>query len=82
MRAPVPRVPVDAPSLPQVAISARCISVVVARKEVGDHWPRLLKAPGKAPQWLKIDWDRWKDEDEEEVCRALANASSSLSAGE
>ena len=29
-------------------------------------WPRLLKASGRAPAFLKVDWDKWVDEDEEE----------------
>ena len=50
----------------RVAVGARSVSVVVAKKESGPHWPRLLAAKGRVPMWLKIDWDRWKDEDEEE----------------
>ncbi len=29
-------------------------------------WKRLLKAEGKAPPYVKADWDKWVDEDEEE----------------
>lgn len=34
------------------------------RKETGPYWPRLLKTAGKF-QHIKIDFNRWKDEDEE-----------------
>eukprot|EP00434_Breviolum_minutum_P024868 symbB.v1.2.021963.t1/scaffold1930.1/size95793/5 len=34
------------------------------RKSSADTWPRLQKE-GKLP-WLKIDWNRWADSDEEE----------------
>ena len=38
----------------------------VEAKEGGEsYWPRLLAAPGKAPQNVKVDWDKWVDEDEE-----------------
>ena len=47
----------------KVGVSARYVTVVIAKKEVGPHWPRLLKQTGKAPNWLKIDWDKWLDED-------------------
>ena len=44
----------------------RTISLVIGKKEEGPHWPRLLKAKGKAPQYVKADWDKWVDEDEED----------------
>ncbi|GAB2277720.1 hypothetical protein Dimus_012423 [Dionaea muscipula] len=28
-------------------------------------WRRLLKQEGKPPVFLKVDWDKWADEDEE-----------------
>jgi len=37
----------------------------LVRKESGPYWERLLKEGGK--HWfLKADWDRWVDEDEQE----------------
>jgi len=44
----------------------RTITLVIAKKEEGPHWPRLLKATGKTPQYIKADWDKWVDEDEED----------------
>jgi hypothetical protein len=39
---------------------------MIPKQESGPYWPRLLKESGKR-QWLKTDFARWKDEDEEEV---------------
>ncbi len=37
------------------------------KKEVKkEHWPRLLKNSGKY-NWLKADWSKWVDEDEEDA---------------
>jgi hypothetical protein len=48
------------------ATTGRSITLAIPKKEAADeHWPRLLKAAGKAPQFLKVDWDRWVDEDDE-----------------
>ena len=33
---------------------------------VGEHWPRLLKDTGKVGRNIKVDWNKWVDEDEEE----------------
>ena len=44
----------------------RTISLFIGKKEEGPFWPRLLKAGGKAPLYVKADWDKWVDEDEEE----------------
>ncbi len=32
----------------------------------GEHWPRLLKETGKVGRNIKVDWNKWVDEDEEE----------------
>ncbi|CAG9121036.1 hypothetical protein JYU34_004580 [Plutella xylostella] len=44
----------------------RCIEMVL-RKEKKDapHWPNLTKDK-KKPHWLKIDFNKWVDEDDEE----------------
>ncbi|KAL4550995.1 hypothetical protein Ndes2526B_g09083 [Nannochloris sp. 'desiccata'] len=44
----------------------RTITLLIAKKEEGPHWPRLLKQTGKTPQYVKADWDKWMDEDDEE----------------
>uniref|UniRef100_F1LDJ8 CS domain-containing protein n=2 Tax=Ascaris TaxID=6251 RepID=F1LDJ8_ASCSU len=38
---------------------------LVLNKEAAGWWPRLLKAQGKIP-WVKVDFNKWKDEDDEE----------------
>ncbi|XP_050093685.1 uncharacterized protein CG16817 [Anopheles aquasalis] len=41
----------------------RCIEFVIAKAEPEDtYWPRLLKENTK-PHWLKVDFNRWEDED-------------------
>ena len=37
----------------------------MAKKESGPYWPRLLKQTGKF-HFLKTDFSKWKDEDEED----------------
>uniref|UniRef100_A0A915LH59 CS domain-containing protein n=1 Tax=Meloidogyne javanica TaxID=6303 RepID=A0A915LH59_MELJA len=37
----------------------------VIPKETEEWWPRLLKVSGKVP-WIKIDFDKWKDQDEDD----------------
>jgi len=34
------------------------------KKAENKWWDRLLKQGGKIPSFLKIDWDKWVDEDE------------------
>jgi prostaglandin-E synthase len=38
---------------------------ILIKKENDGYWPRLLK-DAKKYHWLKIDWNKWKDEDDEE----------------
>ncbi len=35
------------------------------KKAENRWWSRLLKQEGKPPVFLKVDWDKWVDEDEE-----------------
>ncbi|XP_063226020.1 very-long-chain (3R)-3-hydroxyacyl-CoA dehydratase isoform X2 [Bacillus rossius redtenbacheri] len=46
----------------QVKVSGRNVEFVLKKKEVG-WWPRITGTPQK-PAWLKIDFDRWKSEDD------------------
>lgn len=39
--------------------------VYVIQKAEKKWWSRLIKQEGKPPAFLKVDWDRWVDEDEE-----------------
>ena len=32
----------------------------------GEHWPRLLRDTGKVGRNIKVDWNKWVDEDEED----------------
>jgi len=34
-------------------------------------WKRLLKSEEKPAPYLKVDWNRWCDEDEESSCKLL-----------
>ncbi|KAL4423659.1 hypothetical protein ABPG75_000960 [Micractinium tetrahymenae] len=44
----------------------RTITLVIAKKPPHEHWPRLLKPAGKTAPNIKVDWDKWVDEDEED----------------
>jgi prostaglandin-E synthase len=47
-------------------ISPRCVFLVIRKEKVdAEFWPRLLKETVK-PNFLKVDFSRWKDEDEDE----------------
>ncbi len=28
-------------------------------------WTKLLRGDGKAPHYVKVDWDKWVDEDDD-----------------
>jgi len=47
------------------AVRDRCIEMLLVRKEKGAYWPRLLKTKNKQ-HWLKVDFTKWKDEDDDE----------------
>ncbi|RAL39189.1 hypothetical protein DM860_002722 [Cuscuta australis] len=36
------------------------------QKEQKSWWPRLLKSDQKPPPYIKVDWNKWCDEDDEE----------------
>lgn len=46
-------------------IGLRNICYLVKKAE-NKWWKRLIKQEGKAPVFLKVDWDKWVDEDEDE----------------
>jgi len=50
----------------KVSVSDRKIVLVLLKSTAGSHWPRLLHAKGKTPPNIKVDWDLYMDEDEEE----------------
>merc|ERR1712212_1199302 len=46
-------------------IFGRCIKCLMPRQEIGEYWPRLTKEKRKI-HWLKVDFSRWRDEDDDE----------------
>lgn len=43
----------------------RCIEVVLAKDKIDEeYWPSLT-GEKKKPHWLKVDFNRWQDEEEE-----------------
>ncbi|KAE9593814.1 hypothetical protein Lal_00036430 [Lupinus albus] len=49
----------------KINVGMRSIFCVVQKAE-NEWWKRLLRAEGKAPHYVKVDWDKWVDEDEDE----------------
>jgi len=47
----------------KIARTDRHVSLMVLKEQEG-RWGRLVQ--GKAPTFVKVDWDRWVDSDEEE----------------
>mmetsp|Transcript_18316 Transcript_18316/g.25664 ORF Transcript_18316/g.25664 Transcript_18316/m.25664 type:complete len:168 (+) Transcript_18316:44-547(+) len=44
-------------------IRPRSVEFVIEKKKSAAYWDRLTKEKGKWT-WLKVDWNKWKDEDE------------------
>ncbi|KAJ9560599.1 hypothetical protein OSB04_005759 [Centaurea solstitialis] len=40
--------------------------VYLVKKEETKWWSRLLKQEGRTPVFIKVDWDKWVDEDEQD----------------
>ncbi|KAI5654650.1 hypothetical protein M9H77_31837 [Catharanthus roseus] len=49
----------------KVSTTSRSICCLVKKAE-SKWWSRLLKQEGKPPLFLKADWDKWVDEDEQD----------------
>ncbi|WRX31328.1 CS domain - like 8 [Theobroma cacao] len=49
----------------KASVGKRNICYLVKKAE-NKWWSRLLKQEGKPPVFLKVDWDKWVDEDEED----------------
>ncbi|XP_022753791.1 uncharacterized protein OsI_027940-like [Durio zibethinus] len=49
----------------KASVGKRNICYLVKKAEK-KWWSRLLKQEGKPPVFLKVDWDRWVDEEEED----------------
>ncbi|KAI5070996.1 hypothetical protein GOP47_0013247 [Adiantum capillus-veneris] len=52
----------------KTSIGLRNVFCALVKSEKG-WWKRLLKGEGKSPPYLKVDWDKWVDEDEEDVTK-------------
>lgn len=48
----------------KINIGVRNIFCVVQKAENG-WWNRLLRGEGKVPHYIKVDWDKWVDEDDD-----------------
>jgi prostaglandin-E synthase len=44
--------------------TGRNIQFIIPKKETGPYWPRLVKEKAK-PHWLRVDFSKYKDEDED-----------------
>ncbi|EEB08622.1 hypothetical protein SJAG_03784 [Schizosaccharomyces japonicus yFS275] len=54
-------------------VTGRCIYFVLYKKDAAaEFWPRLTKEKARL-HWLKTDFDRWVDEDEQEEVAEPAN---------
>ncbi|KAL2345411.1 hypothetical protein Fmac_006696 [Flemingia macrophylla] len=49
----------------KINVGVRSIFCVVQKAENG-WWKRLLRGEGKPPHYVKVDWDKWVDEDEDD----------------
>ncbi|KAL6578289.1 hypothetical protein OROMI_010617 [Orobanche minor] len=49
----------------KASFTSRNICYLVKKAE-SKWWSRLLKPEGKPPVFLKVDWDKWVDEDEQD----------------
>ncbi|KAI3634717.1 hypothetical protein MIR68_007098 [Amoeboaphelidium protococcarum] len=49
------------------AKTARQLSFIIKKKDSGPYWSNLISLPAgqKKPHWLKTDFSKWKDEDDE-----------------
>ncbi|XP_055809849.1 co-chaperone protein p23-1-like [Solanum dulcamara] len=54
------------------SITSRNICYLVKKAE-DKWWSRLIKQEGKPPTFLKADWDKWVDEDEQDSTPAGAD---------
>ncbi|XP_024162253.1 uncharacterized protein OsI_027940 isoform X5 [Rosa chinensis] len=48
----------------KISIGVRSIVCIVEKAEKV-WWSKLLKGDGKTPHYVKVDWDKWVDEDED-----------------
>ncbi|KAK2654184.1 hypothetical protein Ddye_014040, partial [Dipteronia dyeriana] len=48
----------------QINTGVRSIFCILEKAETG-WWKKLLCGDGKTPHYIKVDWDKWVDEDED-----------------
>ncbi|KAJ0111796.1 hypothetical protein Patl1_01014 [Pistacia atlantica] len=48
----------------KINIGVRSIFCILEKAEKG-WWKKLLRGDGKTPHYIKVDWDKWVDEDED-----------------
>ncbi|XP_010243328.1 PREDICTED: uncharacterized protein OsI_027940-like [Nelumbo nucifera] len=56
----------------KASVGLRNICYLVKKVEK-KWWSRFLKQEGKPPVFLKVDWDKWVDEDEEQESKSGAD---------
>ncbi|KAG4170167.1 hypothetical protein ERO13_A12G131100v2 [Gossypium hirsutum] len=50
----------------KINVGVRSIFCILEKAEKV-WWKKLLRGDGKAPHYVKVDWDKWVDEDEDKV---------------
>ncbi|KAF8795846.1 uncharacterized protein CG16817-like isoform X1 [Argiope bruennichi] len=53
------------PDTSKQSVKDRAIDFIIMKKEPGPYWNRLLK-DNKKYHWLKVDFAKWKDEDDQD----------------
>ncbi|XP_011621931.1 uncharacterized protein Os08g0359500 isoform X2 [Amborella trichopoda] len=53
----------------KINVGVRNIFCIVEKAEEG-WWKKLLRGDEKTPHYLKVDWDKWVDEDEDDTAVA------------
>ncbi|XP_008451590.1 uncharacterized protein OsI_027940 [Cucumis melo] len=56
----------------KVNIGVRSIFCILEKAEKG-WWKKLLRGDGKPPHYVKVDWDKWVDEDEDDGTAGLGD---------
>ena len=56
-------------------MTPRGICLVVQKASPGPYWGKLLKGAGKPPHYVRVDWSKYKDEDEEAESAGAARSS-------
>jgi len=51
------------PAKSKYVVRPRRVEFILQKKETGPYWENLLKEKNKL-NWLKVDWNKWRDEDE------------------